>query len=111
MKLASLLGCSLCVLIPDTFAATHTLHTFQKLHLEKYYWSEGANFGDLNRDGLPDAISGPYWWEAPAFTKRHEIYPATTTFTVPGENGTVQTLPGFEGAFGKKNAYSGDNFF
>ena len=92
-------------------AAEPMLHSFKKLHLEKYYWSEGANFGDLNRDGLPDAISGPYWWEAPDFTKRHEFYPATTTFTVKGDDGAEKTLPGFEGVYGKKNAYSSDNFF
>jgi len=93
------------------FAADYTLHSFKKLHLEKYYWSEGANFGDLNRDGKPDAVSGPWWWEGPAFTKRHEIYPPKTTFKVKKDDGTEETLPGFEGVFGKKNAYSTDNFF
>src|SRR4026208_2541036 len=92
-------------------AADYTLHSFQKLQLEKYYWSEGANFGDLNRDGRPDAISGPYWWEAPGFTKRHEIYPPITTFKVKKDGGSEETLPGFEGALGKQNAYSNDNFF
>src|SRR4026208_1359427 len=92
-------------------AADYTLHSFQKLQLEKYYWSEGANFGDLNRDGKADAISGPYWWEAPDFTKRHEFYPATTTFTLKKADGTEEKLPGFEVALGKKNAYSTDNFF
>ena len=67
-------------LAPSLVAADLTLHSFKKQHLEKFYWSEGAAFGDLNRDGKPDAISGPYWWEGPGFTKRHEIYaPAKTT--------------------------------
>ncbi|MBI3415626.1 MAG: VCBS repeat-containing protein [Verrucomicrobia bacterium] len=92
-------------------AADHVLHSFKKLHLDKYYWSEGANFGDLNRDGKPDAISGPYWWEGPRFEKRHELYPPTTTFTLKKADGTDEKLPGFEGVFGKKNAYSTDNFF
>jgi hypothetical protein len=92
-------------------AADHVLHSFKPLHLDKYYWSEGANFGDLNRDGNPDAISGPYWWEGPEFKTRHEIYPPTTTFTLKKEDGTEEKLPGFEGALGKKNAYSSDNFF
>jgi hypothetical protein len=92
-------------------AGEYTLHSFKKLHLDNYYWSEGANFGDLNRDGRPDAISGPYWWAAPDFTKRREIYPPTTTFKVKKDDNTEETLPGFEGAFGKKNAYSTDNFF
>ena len=102
-----------CAVCAGSFihAADHTLHTFKKLHLDKYYWSEGANFGDLNRDGLADAISGPYWWEAPTFTKRHEIYAPKTTFTLKKEDGSEEKIPGFEGALGKKNAYSTDNFF
>ena len=111
MKRNSLLVLGVCAVAFGAQAADHTLHTFKKLHLDKYYWSEGANFGDLNRDGLADAISGPYWWEAPAFEKRHEIYPATTTFVLKGENGKEERIPGFEGAMGKKNAYSTDNFF
>jgi len=104
------LGLSL-LLAASAPAADRTLHTFQKLHLDDYYWSEGANFGDLNRDGLPDAISGPYWWEAPSFTKRHEIYPTTQTFVVKQADGSEVRIAGWEGAKGKKNAYSNDNFF
>src|SRR5688572_2117134 len=102
---------AVCAGTISAHAGDHMLHSFKKLHLEKYYWSEGANFGDLNRDRQPDAISGPYWWEAPDFTKRHEIYAPATVFKVKKEDGTEATLPGFEGAFGKKNAYSTDNFF
>ena len=76
-----LLSAAFAVTLPVT-SAEHTLHSFKKLHLDEFYWSEGANFGDLNRDGSPDAISGPYWWEAPAFTKRHELYPPATTFAL-----------------------------
>lgn len=103
------LGAFVCALTSP--AAEPLLHTFKKLHLEKYYWSEGANFGDLNHDGKPDAVSGPYWWEGPTFEKRHEMYPATTTFKVQSKEGAEEKLPGFEGVFGKKNAYSTDNFF
>jgi hypothetical protein len=49
---------------------------YKKIPLNDQFLSEGATFGDLNRDGKPDAISGPYWWEGPDFTVRHEIYPA-----------------------------------
>ena len=48
-----LAGCALAT------AADLTLTTFKKQQLEKHYWSEGAIFGDLNKDGKPDAISGP----------------------------------------------------
>ena len=92
-------------------AEPRVIHTFQKLHLDGYYWSEGATFGDLNRDGKPDAISGPYWWEGPDFVQRHEIYPSTTTFNIKQADGTTVRYPGFEGVLGKRNAYSTDNFF
>jgi hypothetical protein len=111
MKPFPVLTLSLCAAAISASAADYTLHSFKKLHLDKYYWSEGASFGDLNRDGRPDAISGPYWWEGPDFTKRHEIYPPKTTFKVKKDDGTEETLPGWEGALGKKNAYSNDNFF
>ncbi len=92
-------------------AAQPTLHTFKKQHLEQYYWSEGAALGDLNRDGKPDAIFGPYWWEGPTFEKRHELYAPTRTTTVKEADGSERTFPGYEGGFGKKNAYATDNFF
>ena len=92
------------LLVPCLHAA-HTLHQFERVQLDKFYWSEGANFGDLNNDSKPDAISGPYWWEGPGFKKRHEIYAPTTTFKTTDDKGKEVTYPGFEGAFGKKNAY------
>ncbi len=99
-----------------TFAAAahgadHTLHSFKKQQLEKYYWSEGAAFGDLNGDGKPDAISGPYWWEGPDFTKSHEIYPPAQVTLTTNLQGEEVEFPGYEGHFGGKNGYSKDNFF
>ncbi len=99
------------LLVMRAAAADLTLHTFRKQHLENYYWSEGAMLGDLNRDGIPDAVYGPYWWEGPTFTKRHELYAPKTTFKVKDSDGAEKSFPGFEGGFGKKNAYSTDNFF
>ena len=86
------------------------LHTFTRIQLSDQFWSEGATFGDLNNDGRNDVISGPWWWEGPDFKKRHEYYPATTTFELKlGPMTTVQ-VPGFEGTLGRENKYS-DNFF
>ena len=53
----------------------HTLHTFQRVQLSDQFFCEGANFGDFNRDGKMDIISGPYWYAGPDFTERSEIYP------------------------------------
>jgi hypothetical protein len=49
---------------------------YKKLTLNDQFFSEGATFGDLNKDGHLDAISGPHWWEGPDFKTRHEFYPA-----------------------------------
>ena len=52
-----------------------SLHTFQRQRLSDVYYSEGANAGDINGDGKVDVVYGPYWFEGPAFEKKHEIYP------------------------------------
>ncbi|MFO1513492.1 MAG: VCBS repeat-containing protein [Verrucomicrobiota bacterium] len=96
--------------VVSSSGADYLLHTFKKTQLTDKFWCEGATFGDLNRDGKPDIVSGPYWYEGPDFTKRHEYYPATTTFKLKTADGTEQTIEGFEGALGVNNKYS-DNFF
>jgi hypothetical protein len=51
------------------------LHKFNRQKLTDVYFSEGANAGDLNRDGHMDVIYGPYWFQGPDYKARHEIYP------------------------------------
>ncbi len=109
-RLPGSIWCALLALAATATAADLTLHSFKKQQLDKHYWSEGAMLGDLNKDGKPDAISGPYWWEGPDFKKRHEIYPATRT-TKTKKDGADVEFPGFEGVLGSKNSYSTDNFF
>jgi len=105
LVLALSLGCSTAL-----FAADKVLHTFKKTQLSDKFWGEGATFGDLNRDGKLDIISGPFWYEGPSFEKRREYYPATATFKFKQADGNEQTIEGFEGALGVENKYS-DNFF
>ena len=83
---------------------------FKRIQLSDQFWSEGANAGDLNNDGIKDIIAGPWWWQGPDFTKRHEYYPASATFQLKLGALTTVTVPGFEGALGHENKYS-DNFF
>ena len=96
--------------IAPALAGAQELHTFSRLQLSDQFWSEGANFGDLNNDGVNDIISGPWWWQGPDFKQRHEYYPATTTFELKLGPMTSVTVPGFEGFLGKENKYS-NNFF
>ncbi len=56
-------------------ADDYVLHSFRPIQLTDTYYSEGANFGDLNGDGQLDAIHGPFWFAGPEFQQRREIYP------------------------------------
>ncbi len=65
-----------CVMsLRDAEAEDFQVHRFERQQLTDVYFSEGANFGDINHDGKPDVVHGPYWWEGPEFTKRREIFP------------------------------------
>jgi hypothetical protein len=56
-------------------AAEHELHRFQVVPLTDVYYSEGANVGDVDGDGVVDAVYGPFWYKGPGFTEKHAIYP------------------------------------
>jgi hypothetical protein len=53
------------------------LPTFKKIKLTDKFYAEGAYYGDFNKDGKMDVVAGPYWYEGPDFTKKHEICPPT----------------------------------
>ncbi len=46
---------------------------FKKTILFDDFVSEGVAVGDVNQDGKIDVMAGPFWFEAPTWTK-HEIY-------------------------------------
>jgi hypothetical protein len=54
----------------------------QTLHTQNL--AEAINTGDFNKDGKPDVVSGPYWWEGPTFLKRHEYFPAPPSNSLTG---------------------------
>ncbi|MFN9627574.1 MAG: PVC-type heme-binding CxxCH protein, partial [Planctomycetota bacterium] len=81
MKPFNVLACLALLLIchgRSTEAQVHsdrgTVHSFNRQSLTKTYFSEGAGVGDLNADGKPDVVYGPYWFEGPEFKVSHEIY-------------------------------------
>lgn len=83
-----------------------SVNSFRKIQVSDQFWSEGASFGDFNKDGVMDVVSGPYWYAGPDFKQRHEYYPATQSFKLKVGPLTEVTVPGFEGGLGKNNSYS-----
>jgi hypothetical protein len=45
---------------------------FKKTRLSDQFQAEGAAIGDFNKDGKMDVVVGPYWYEGPDFTKKHQ---------------------------------------
>jgi putative membrane-bound dehydrogenase-like protein len=48
--------------------------TWKRQQLHGDFYSEGAAIGDINGDGKPDVVAGPFWWEGPTFEKKHAYY-------------------------------------
>lgn len=67
-----LLGAALaaCAALPGSTVAP----TFREIHLSDRFHAEGANVGDLNRDGVLDVVAGPYWYAGPDFRERRAYY-------------------------------------
>jgi hypothetical protein len=47
---------------------------FRKVQLTDRFYSEGISAGDINRDGVMDALTGPYAYLGPDFKRAIEIY-------------------------------------
>ena len=69
-KIAVVLG---AVYVLGTVRPADELHTFKRVQLSDQFWSEGANAGDLNNDGVKDIISGPYWWAGPGLPEAPRV--------------------------------------
>ena len=51
---------------------------FRMQRLDEFYYSWGVTAADINRDGVLDLIAGPYYYLGPDYTKRREIFAAST---------------------------------
>ena len=80
----------------SVLADEFVIREFEKHQLTTVYWSEGASFGDFNKDGHEDVVSGPHIWLGPDYEHRYEYYPPVApTKRLPYDFGY----------------YSNDNFF
>jgi len=55
-------------------AAEVTSPAFRRVQLTDRFYAEGISAGDINRDGVVDAVSGPYAYLGPDFKRSVEIY-------------------------------------
>ena len=46
---------------------------FRIQRLNDFFYSWGATAGDINRDGIPDVIAGPFYYLGPDYPERHEF--------------------------------------
>jgi hypothetical protein len=76
----------LCVFAASAAAAGPR---FEKIVLTDQYYCDGITTGDINRDGKPDVIAGPFWYEGPDFKTKHEFYPAKVFETAPSPTNSM----------------------
>ncbi|HEY4089804.1 MAG TPA: FG-GAP-like repeat-containing protein [Bryobacteraceae bacterium] len=51
---------------------------FRLQALSDFFYSWGAGVGDINHDGIPDVVAGPFYFTGPDYTERHEFTAART---------------------------------
>ena len=51
---------------------------FRMQRLNDFFYSWGVTAGDINHDGVPDIIAGPFYYLGPNYTEKHEFTAART---------------------------------
>ena len=57
---------------------------WQKIVITTKFRSEGAAFGDFNKDGVMDVVSGHIWYEGPDFKTEHKFMEADDNYDPEG---------------------------
>lgn len=57
---------------------------WQKIVICDKFRSEGAAFGDFNKDGVMDVVAGHIWYEGPDFKKEHQFMKGEDSYDVEG---------------------------
>jgi hypothetical protein len=71
---------------PNGGSASHAPN-FVKTRLNAEFYSEGINYGDLDRDGKRDIIAGPYWYPGPDYAEKRAFrQPRATPFDLSGDS-------------------------
>jgi 3-keto-disaccharide hydrolase/FG-GAP-like repeat len=68
---------------PAGVAAEATSPAFRKIQLTDRFYAEGISAGDVNHDGVIDALTGPYAYLGPEFKRAIEIY-SPQTYSIAG---------------------------
>ena len=67
---------------------------FLKKQLNPEFYSEGINYGDLDRDGKQDIVAGPYYYRGPDFSEKRAFrQPQATPFDVTGDSDCYSVFP------------------
>ncbi|MEX0822276.1 MAG: FG-GAP-like repeat-containing protein [Rhodothermales bacterium] len=83
-------------LLRQDFEPEWSSHHFRVQQLNEFYHAWGVDAGDINNDGMLDLVSGPFYYLAPDYRTRHEIYRSRTYH--PGEE-YVPDMVTFSGDF------------
>lgn len=79
---------ALLLLIQVCLPADGSIH-FTKQQLTERYYCDGVAAGDINRDGHPDVVAGPYLYAGPDFETKTEIYPAVALPPEPSPSNSM----------------------
>ncbi len=67
--------------------------SFERLVLSSEYLSDGINAADIDRDGHPDVIAGPYCYRGPDFLTRRSFFPPVVHETERSPTDSLFTFP------------------